>query len=79
MGNILTKIDLSFEEVRIYRQLEPLTLSYTWHLTCGYNVITAEGETIHRDVLIDLSPAQKTKVVAFFAELKEQIKIQEGL
>lgn len=50
-----------------------------YFLDVGYQVQTAEGEVIGRDVHVELNGAAKTTVANFFTTVTNTIKQKEGI
>ena len=79
MVKILTKADVTFDELRVFRQLQPDGITYKWYITIGYDISTIEGEVIHRDKQIELSALQITTASNFLVNIKNQVKTEEGI
>ena len=78
MGATLNKLDVNFDEMRIYRELQP-DATYKWYGTVGYIVTTTQGETINRDYQFQLTTGQSNTASNFFTTIKNQIKGVEGI
>jgi hypothetical protein len=76
----LTKTSIDFLEFRVRKEVvtvpEPST---TWFVNVGYNVITSQGETIHRDREFELTGADKTAVSDFYTTLVGKLETAEGI
>ena len=75
---ILTKIDIKFDSLRLFRELQE-DLTYKWFITVGYKVITQEGETYNKDKVIELTGAKLTTAQNFLTSIYNQIKLEEGI
>lgn len=75
---LLTKTDIKFDELRLYRELQP-DATYKWYATVGFKVITSEGETYNKDKVVELKGTQKTQAEAFLTNIYTQIKNEEIL
>lgn len=78
MPKNLTKTDIKFDEARIFR-VTPFGGPSTLHVSVGYTVITAEGETIQRTVEQELTGGQRTRAIDFLDGIKTAILTKEGL
>jgi len=75
---ILTKSDIKFDELRLFRQLQ-LDGTYKWFITVGYKVQTQEGEEYNRDRQIKLTGTQIVSASSFLANIYNQIKVEEKI
>lgn len=78
MGNVLTKADVKFDQLSLFRQLQP-DETYIWYVIVGYTITTAEGEIINRDRRIGLTPTQANSAKTFLTNIYNQIKAEEGM
>lgn len=80
MAGTITKTDIAFDELRLYRELQPDGTTYKWYVTVGYRVVTAEeGEDYQKSTQIELTATQKTRAKTFLTALYDQIKAEEGI
>ena len=81
----LTKTGIEFDEFRVWRETKQELVGdefqeiTTWHITVGYRVMTAEGETWQRDVTEELKGAIKTKAAGLLNDIRNVILQREGL
>ena len=79
MPSILTKSDIQFNEMRVYRTVDDASVVHWW-LTIGYTITTVEGETIRRDKQLEITAAaQKTTLGNWFSTIKTRILSEEGI
>lgn len=78
MGSTLTKTDIQFDQLSLFRQLQPGG-TYIWYVIVGYTITTAEGEIINRDRRIGLTPTQTNSAKTFLTNIYNQIKSEEGM
>mgnify|MGYP001580824639 CR=1 FL=1 len=80
MPSILTKSDIQFDEMRVYRTVDLDGTTVHWWLTVGYDLTTIEGEIIHRDRRLEITAAgQKTTLNNWFSAIKTRILADEGI
>lgn len=83
MAKILTKSDIKFDGVTVYRETtfnsDTGKDETKWYVNIGYKVQTVEGEEYNRDKQIELTGTKLTTVKNFFTTIKNQIKTEEGL
>ncbi len=81
----LNKVGVEFDEFHVWREtkMEMVGEEYqevtTWHISAGYRVTTAEGETWQREVTEELKGAIKTKATNLLAAIRDVILAREGL
>lgn len=78
MPGTLTKSDVRFDEVRIYRIRQPDD-SFIWYASVGYRVLTTEGEEYRKDRQIELTGTKKTAAKDFLVSIYDQVKTEEGI
>ncbi len=75
----LTKTGVELDEYRVYRVTEGDPPVTTFHITVGYRVLTAAGETWNRDVTEELAGTIKTKASSLLASIRTVILAREGI
>ena len=75
---ILTKSDIKFDELRLFREKQP-DETYKWYVNVGYKVLTAEGEEYNRDKQVELTGTRKTAAINFLTDLYNFLKAGEGI
>lgn len=81
----LTKEGVEFDEFRVWRETreevvdDELQEVTTWHISVGYRVTTAEGETWGRDIAEELRGPIKTKAADLLSDIRNVILQKEGL
>ena len=76
--SILTKSDIIFNELRLFRILRPDN-TFKWYISVGYRVETTEGENYMKDKIIELTGTQITSAKNFLTNIHNQIKNEEGI
>jgi len=80
MPAILTKTDVRFTELRVFKATDPDDGSVRWQVSIGYDVLTAEGEVFHRDKSLEITDAnQKATLVSWFQAIRARVRTEEGL
>lgn len=76
MPLILTKLDIVFDDYRVYRELQE-DGTYKVYANAGYHLTTVEGESIPRSKTVELTGAAKTRAATLLGDIKTAFLAQE--
>lgn len=72
----LTKSDVEFNEVLIFR-VRQADDTWLWYANVGYQVLSVEGESYHKDIQTELTGDRKTEAKTFLTNLYDDIVAEE--